>query len=282
MIPLRSSTDLVVGCVQMRSVLDPQENLERAVAYVETAARAGVRLLVFPESASSRSDDPAVRPIAEPLDLGFVPGLAAAAARAGITVVAGVMEPGPAGRPYNTLVALDGGRVLSAYRKLHLYDAAGFRESDTVTPGDGPVATFDVDGFSIGMMTCYDIRFPELSRLLSDRGADVIVVPTSWVRGPMKELHWNTFCRARAIENTVYIAGASQTGGNRIGRTTIVGPDGIAEAAAGTDEGLVLSRVSTARLDRTRETFPMLQQRRFRIDATPRSAGLARVEEAGR
>lgn len=269
---------LLVGCVQMHSVLAPEENLLRCLAHLEDATARGVQLLVFPEATSSRSDDPLVRPIAEPLDVGFVPALAAAAARHDITVVVGVMESGSADRPYNTLVALQGGRTVAVYRKLHLYDAAGTRESDAVMPGDGPLTAFDIDGFRVGMMTCYDIRFPELARLLAGQGADAIVIPTSWMRGPMKELHWLTFCRARAIENTVYIAGACQTGGDRIGRTTIVAPDGIAEASSGIDEGLVVARITAARLDRVRATFPMLDQRRFSIDATPRPAGLTHQE----
>lgn len=268
--------ELVVGCVQMHSVLEPADNLRRCLEHLTTAERLGVRLLVFPESTSSRSDDPLIRPIAEPLDSGFVPALAAAAAEHGITVVVGVMEAGPAERPYNTLVALQGGRVVSVYRKLHLYDAAGTRESDTVMPGDGPLTAFEVAGFRISMMTCYDIRFPELARLLAGLGADLIAIPTSWMRGPMKEMHWLTFCRARAIENTVYIAGSCQTGGDRIGRTTIVAPDGIAEASSGIDEGLIVARVASARLGRVRANFPMLEQTRFDIDAAPRPAGVSR------
>lgn len=263
---------LTVGCVQMRSALDPAENLPRMLAHIAEAARLGVRLLVFPEASTSRSDDPLVPSRSEGLDEGCVPDLAAASAEHDVTVVVGVMETGPQGRPFNTLVALQGGRAVAVYRKLHLYDAAGTRESDSVAPGDGPLITFDVDGFRIGMMTCYDIRFPELARLLADRGADVIAVPTSWVRGPLKEMHWLTFCRARAIENTVYVAGACQTGGDRIGHTMVVAPDGVAEASAGYDEELVIARVTAARLDRVRTAFPMLSQRRFAIDSTPRAA----------
>lgn len=269
---MTGGAQLTVGCVQMHSGLDPVENLPRMLAHIADAGRRGVRLLVFPEASTSRSDDPAVPARSESLDEGSVPALAAASAEHDVTVVVGVMETGPQGRPFNTLVALQAGRVVAVYRKLHLYDAAGTRESDSVTPGDGPLTTFDVDGFRIAMMTCYDIRFPELARLLADRGADLIAVPTSWMRGPLKEMHWLTFCRARAIENTVYIAGACQTGGDRIGHTTVVAPDGVAEASAGIDEELVIARVTADRLDRVRGAFPMLAQRRFSIDSTPRAA----------
>lgn len=265
--------ELIVGCAQMASVLDPMQNLERCVSVAQEASRRGVQLLIFPESASSRSDDPHVPPLGEPLDGGFVADLASAVSDLAMTVIVGVTESGSADLPHNTLVALRGGRIISVYRKMHLYDAAGLRESDAISSGDGPVVTFEVDGFRVGMMTCYDIRFPEIARLLASDGADVLAVPTSWVRGPMKELHWTTFCQARAIENTVYVAGAAQTGGMRIGRSMIVAPDGIAEASAGTDTGLVVSRISRDRLHRVREAFPVLRQRRFSIVGTPHPAG---------
>lgn len=256
---------LLVGCVQMRSELDPRENLRVCLRYLDEAVAAGVELLVFPETASSRVDDPSRAPDAESLDEGFVPGLAEATAGLDLTVIAGVTETGAGDRPFNTLVALRDGERVAEYRKIHLYDACAMAESDTIAPGDGPVVTFSVKGFSVGMMTCYDIRFPELSRLLAERGADVLAVPTSWVRGPLKEEHWTTFCKARALENTVYLAGACQTGGSRVGLTSVVAPDGVIVSRLAQHEGLVTARIRRETLDAAREAFPLLEQRRFAI-----------------
>ena len=125
-------------------------------------------------------------------------------------MVAGVFEPAPGGRVYNTAVAFDAeGRLAAAYRKIHLFDALGQRESDQVAPGDEPVVT-ELGGLRVGILTCYDIRFPELARALVARGADLIVVPAGWAAGLFKEEHWVTLVRARAIENTVWVAAADQ------------------------------------------------------------------------
>jgi predicted amidohydrolase len=263
----------------MQSGLDPADNLTRCIRVAREASGRGVQLLIFPESASSRSDDPEISPRAEDIGEGFVPALVTGLADLDMTVVVGVTEERGESRPYNTLVAVRHGRIIAMYRKLHLYDAAGMRESDVVTPGEGPVATFDVDGFRVGLMTCYDVRFPELSRLLSEQGADILAIPASWVQGPLKEEHWRTLCAARAIENTVYVLGAAQTGGTRIGRSAVIAPDGVAEAAAGYAEELIVARVSARRLSQARARFPMLQQTRFAIDAVPRPAPASVLSE---
>ena len=126
------------------------------------------------------------------------------------TPVAGVFEPAPDGRVYNTAVAYDAaGARVAAYRKIHLYDALGERESAMVAPGSEPVVT-DLAGVRVGIMTCYDVRFPELARALAVHGAELIVIPAAWAAGLFKEEHWVTLVRARAIENTVWVAAAGQ------------------------------------------------------------------------
>lgn len=267
-----AAVDLVVGCVQMQSGLEPGANLSRCLAFAREAESRGVQLLIFPESATSRSDDPATSPRAEGVDGPFVARLREELADSDMTVIIGMTEERADGLPFNTLVAMRSGAVVATYRKLHLYDAAGMRESDSMSPGNGPVEVFEVNGFRVGMMTCYDVRFPELARLLAEQGADVLAVPTSWVSGPLKEDHWRTLCAARAIENALYVVGAAQTGGTRIGRSLVVAPDGVAEATAGYEETLLVGRLSAERLAGVRRRFPMLHQTRFVVDATPRPA----------
>ena len=125
-------------------------------------------------------------------------------------MVASLFEPAPDGRVYNTTVgyAADGS-LAAVYRKIHLFDALGYRESDSVAPGS-QVVIARLGGLSVGFMTCYDIRFPELARALAAGGADLLVLPAAWAAGTFKEEHWVTLIRARAIENTIWVAAAGQ------------------------------------------------------------------------
>src|ERR1017187_6018232 len=118
--------------------------------------------------------------------------------------------PAPDGRVYNTTVGYDSqGSLTAAYRKIHLFDALGYRESQVVAPGGEPLVA-RLGGLTIGFLTCYDVRFPELARTLAARGADLLVIPAAWASGLFKEEHWSTLVRARAIENTVWVAASSQ------------------------------------------------------------------------
>src|SRR5690606_20718246 len=129
---------------------------------------------------------------AEGLDGDFVRTLRSSASAHGVVIVAGLVETAGE-RVRNTLVAVDGDGVIATYRKQHLYDAFGQTESEWIEPGPlGAAETFEVGGLRFGLMTCYDLRFPEVARTLVDAGADVLVVPAEWVRGPLKEHHWTT------------------------------------------------------------------------------------------
>ena len=203
---------VAVAVAQFAPTADAHANLELIDGLVARARARGARLVLFPEY-SSYFVDPSTsrsRSNAEDIDGAFVAGLTALAARHGVHIVAGLLERGADGeRVRNTVVAVDGSGLLAHYRKLHLYDAFGQRESDWVEAG--PVEepqTFEVDGLTFGLMTCYDLRFPEVARLLADAGVDVALVPAEWVRGPLKEHHWRTLLHARAIENTMYVAAA--------------------------------------------------------------------------
>ncbi|MBN7794783.1 carbon-nitrogen hydrolase family protein [Microbacterium esteraromaticum] len=260
---------LRVGAVQLHSPLSPAECAVQCGEWIAAARKAALDLLVLPESASSRTDDPAETPVAEPLDGPFVQSLIAALDGSGLTVIAGITESA-GDRPFNTVVVVDATGIRAVYRKLHLYDAAGMRESDAIRPGEHAPPVIDVGGFGVGVMTCYDIRFPETARALALQGADVLAVPTSWVRGPLKEAHWSTFCAARALESTCFVIGAGQTGGTRIGCSMIVAPDGTTMASAGVEQTLLVTEFDRARVDAARTAFPLLAQRRFELDLVPR------------
>jgi predicted amidohydrolase len=116
---------------------------------------------------------------------------------------------------------------------------------------------------SVGLMTCYDLRFPELARELVRRGAELLVVPSAWVAGPLKVEHWRTLVTARAIENTVYVAAVGQPGPRYTGHSSVVDPAGRAVARVEDGAHLLTATVSTEEVARTRAENPSLSNRRF-------------------
>jgi deaminated glutathione amidase len=249
---------------------DPQVNLDRVGAAAAAAAAAGAQLVVFPEGTQARfSAD--LRAVAEPLDGPFCRGIAAAARSAHVAIVAGLFEPAPDGRVFNTTVGYDSdGELAAVYRKIHLFDALGHRESDAVAPGDN-VCIATLAGLRVGFMTCYDVRFPELARALAVGGAQLIVLPAAWAAGTFKEEHWVTLVRARAIENTVWVAAAGQVpdpaeaptrAPTGIGRSLLVDPMGAVRIDLGLAEEIGVGDVDSAYTERVRATLPSLANRR--------------------
>lgn len=224
-----------VHVVGLRSTADRASNAAAARAAVEAAAAGGANLVVLPEYAAAFDPRGVGREHAEPLDGPFVATLRAAARAGGVAVVAGTAVPEGA-LAANVVVALDAsGALVGTYRKVHLYDAFGHRESDRLVPGDPAQAPLvvDVAGLRLGVLTCYDLRFPEVARRLVDAGAQVVVVPAAWAAGENKAEHWRTLLRARAIENTAYVLGAAQQGPGVTGDCLVVDPDGVVRAATG-------------------------------------------------
>jgi deaminated glutathione amidase len=254
----------------------PQVNLDRVAEATSAAAADGARLAVFPEGTQARfSAD--LRALAEPLDGAFCTALADVARTTGVAMVAGVFEPGPDGRVYNTAVAYDAdGQLAAAYRKIHLFDALGHRESDSVAPGDAVVVA-DLAGLRIGLLTCYDIRFPELARSLAAADVDLLTVPAAWAAGLFKEEHWVTLVRARAIENTIWIAAVGQVpdpaepptrAPTGVGRSMLVDPMGVVHVDLGSGASIRVADVDTQVTASVRASLPSLANRRDDIFPT--------------
>jgi predicted amidohydrolase len=249
---------------------DPSVNLSRVRAALLEAAADEAALAVFPEATMVRFGSD-LRAAAEPLDGPFCSGLAAACAQTGVSLVAGVFEPAPDGRVYNTAVAFSGsGSLVASYRKLHLFDALGQHESDVVAPGSAPVIA-ELAGVPVGLEICYDIRFPELSRALAVGGALLVTVSAAWQTGLFKEEHWVTLLRARAIENTVWIAAAGQVpdpaspptrAPTGVGRSMLIDPLGVVRADLGPAPGVLVAVADIALVDSVRSTLPSLANRR--------------------
>ncbi len=262
---------LDVAVVQFDPYTDKDANLAMLRAHVRDAAERGARVVVAPEYsmfAVKRLDERVVA-AAEPLTGPYVTGLRGLAAEFGVHVVAGVVEA-PGGRPgqvYNTLVAAAPDAEFAAvYRKVHLYDAFGFRESDTVLPGPiAEPALFTADGVVFGLQTCFDLRFPEGCRRVAAAGAQVLLLPAQWIPGPGKVEQWTTLLRARAIENTVYVAAADHAAPRGSGASMIVDPAGMVLAELGEAPGIATARVELGRLDAVRAANPSLTLRRFTV-----------------
>lgn len=249
-----------VAVVQEASGLDPEENRSRLAELTPE----GVDLVVFPEAWARDFGDAGsdVSGAAEPLDGPFVRAVEEVAAARGTTVVAGMFETsGDPARPFNTLVVRGGADA--EYRKVHLYDSFGYRESDRLTAGPVEPRLVEVGGLVVGLMTCYDLRFPELARLLVAEGAEVLVVPAAWVVGPRKVDHWRTLVRARAVENTVFVVAAGQPGPRYTGHSMVVDPLGDVLAEAGEGPGTIRAALDPEVLADARRTNPSLANRRL-------------------
>ncbi|HET6742618.1 MAG TPA: carbon-nitrogen hydrolase family protein [Kribbella sp.] len=261
-----------IAVVQTASSYDKAANREAVTRLVAEAAEGRPDVVVLPEAMMSdfAVAGESVAEAAESLDGEFVATLRKAAVEHGVAIVAGMFELShDQDRPYNTLLAVGAdGVLLGAYRKIHLYDAFGYRESDQLTAGDVAPVAIQVGEHTLGLMTCYDLRFPELSRALVDAGADVLVVPAAWVRGALKEHHWSTLLTARAVENTCYVAAAAQNGKKYCGLSQVLDPQGVALASVGETDGHALAEISAERLADVRKRNPSLQNRRYSV--TPR------------
>lgn len=258
-----------VAVCQFAPTASREANLERIAELTADAVARGARLVVFPEYSSYFVDpmDASLAENAEDLDGPFVSTLSALAAEHAVVIVAGLVErASDAGHVRNAVVAVRGDRVLAVYRKQHLYDAFGQTESDWIEAGEtGGAAIFEVAGIRFGLMTCYDLRFPEVGRTLADAEADAIVVPAEWVRGPLKEHHWTTLLAARAIENTAYVVAADHPAPIGVGHSQIVDPQGVVLAGVGTAEGIAIGVVERATVEHVRAANPALRLRRYRV-----------------
>ncbi|MEH7252551.1 carbon-nitrogen hydrolase family protein [Neobacillus niacini] len=257
-----------VAIAQLSTSVDKASNLEKALQYIAKAKKAGADFVILPEFymvlATTKSG---VLPVdaAEPLDGPFVSALKEAARKHEIYVVCGTYESKTDDdcRAYNTTVFINrAGELVHSYRKTHLYDAFSYKESDTIIPGENPYKVVETEFGKIGLMVCYELRFPEIARQFALQEGDVLIVPAGWMAGPMKEDHWQTLIRARAIENTMFICGANLVGVEFTGRSMIVDPMGVVIASGGEEEGIIITDIDLERIQRVRQKLPSVRNRK--------------------
>lgn len=265
---------MLIGMAQFAVTERKEDNLAQLVQFVRDAGKRSIRLVVAPEASMFRSQDDSLAKVdnAERLDGPFVSELVSETAKAGTAVAFGMFIPSDVdGKVFNALVIVDRGEVKTAYLKLHLYDAFTGRESDRITAGNELPPVVEFDGVKVGFATCYDLRFPELFRKLVDKGATVLSVSAAWVRGPLKEEHWATLLRSRAIENTAYMVASGEAGDRSIGRSVAYDPLGAQMLdLAESERALGVVEIETGRIDEVRRVLPALKHRRLDVGSTPR------------
>jgi deaminated glutathione amidase len=257
-----------VAVAQFAPGSDVAANLAEATALIAEAGERGAALVVLPEYASffEHRMGPRFAEHAQDLDGPFIEGVRAAAERAALVAVVGLVERAEGDRFRNTAVAVSGDGVVATYRKTHLYDAFGADESTWVEAGAlEPPQTFLVGDLRAGLQTCYDLRFPEVTRVLADADVDLVLVPADWVPGPGKVHHWRTLLTARAIENTAFVAAAGQIPPEGVGTSLILDPAGATLAELGEQRGLALADLDPARLREVRAANPALRLRRYTV-----------------
>jgi predicted amidohydrolase len=281
---------LRVALAQILSGSDPQENLELVATQVAEAAAQDAQLVIFPEATMRRFGLPLAE-IAEPVDGPWAQQLGKIAEHHQLVIIAGMFTPSGDGRVKNTLRAV-GPDVDAHYDKIHLFDAFGFRESDTVAPGTEPVM-ITVGEIKVGLTTCYDVRFPGLYLKLAELGAEVICVPASWGAGAGKVEQWQLLTRARALDSTAYVVAAGQadpaaagfgsraavlrrserseqfnpvldsTAPTGVGHSAVISPRGEVLRSLGAETGLLVADLDLDEVTKTRATIPVLANRRF-------------------
>lgn len=243
-----------------------QDNAGQIIQMMAEASANHTDLLVLPEAILARNPGDPEWGIktAQQINGPFVSRLLAASRHSALTTVLTILTPAPANKVYNTLLAIRNGQPVAQYHKLHLYDAFGNTESARVTAGTVVPALIDVAGMQVGLMTCYDLRFPEMALALALAGAQVIALPAAWVRGEYKMMHWQTLLAARALDTTCYLLAAGECGSKNCGFSQIVSPLGQTLAGMQSESGIVYAHLDTASLNAVREQLPVLANRRFR------------------
>jgi omega-amidase len=264
-----------VAICQMLVVDDKNANIEKAVHLIGKSALAGADLVVLPEMFNCPYENDKFPIYAENRgDSETLKAVSAAARQHDVYLVAGSIPEQDQDKIYNTSFIINPqGKMIGYYRKLHLFDVdvpdeITFKESDTINAGD-KLTVLDTDQAKIGVTICYDIRFPELSRLMALEGVELMVLPGAFnmTTGPA---HWKTLIKCRAIDNQFFLAAASPARDTSAyyvayGHSIIVDPWGEVLAEAGIDEEIIYADIQLGRIKDVRGQIPVLDNRRLDI-----------------
>lgn len=252
-----------VVCAQLKATKDKEKNLTKALDAIKEASNQGGNLILFPEMFmcyTPENDGPTPKEVAESLDGEFVSALSKAAAEYKIYVVCGIYEQiDNSELVYNTIVTLNNkGELVSNYRKTHLCDSWNVNESKLVKAGTEKFEVLQTEFGKIGIIICYELRFPEISRFLTLQDIDILLIPAAWYSGGYREEHWGSLTKARAIENTIYVCATNQSNDPFCGRSAIIDPMGVNLSNAGLGEELISASIDLKRLEEVRKNNPCL------------------------
>ena len=246
-----------VASYQFSSSEDVLKNLQICQKAINLAVKNQAKLLVLPEAASF-SKNP------QDNDL-FREKILEESINKELLIIVGYFEKADEERVFNVLLAIKNGEIMAKYQKLHLYDAFYEQESLKIKAGDKEPPIIDYLGFKIGLITCYDLRFPEIAINLAQRGANLIAIPASWFSGKNKIMHWQTLLKARAIENGVFIVASDNCAVNRCGHSQILNPLGEVMAKAYKKEKIIMANLDLNYLKEIRKILPLLEQKKFQV-----------------
>lgn len=257
--------------VQMKSSVNKEQNLAYSLNLINEAVKNKAQLICFPEFQMAYSP-PEQKPeelhkIAEKIDGNFISTLSSSAKRNKINVIATLYEFIDTNKQnhkvFDTAVIINElGKLESVYRKVHLYDALGFKESKKLIAGSIIERPTRTSVGNIGLLICYDMRFPEISRILTVNGARILISPSAWVAGFMKQEHWEIMLKARAIENGVYVIAPNQLGNIYCGHSMVIDPFGTTLVDMGNREGMEIMDIDNSRINTIRRRLPLLKNRR--------------------
>ena len=260
-----------IAIVQFKASTDKDKNLKKILDYIQKASKRGAELCTFPEFmmfyTTSKQSPAELASKSESINGSFVKTIANTAKENSIQVVGTFYEKSKKkDRVYDTSFLISKtGKILSKYRKIHLYDALGFKESKKMAPGSKIESPIKTSIGKLGMLICYDLRFPEISRALVTAGSEILVAPSAWVKGKMKEEHWITINKTRAIENGCYIIAPDQVGNIYCGRSIAVDPYGKILLDMKKRQGIGIVNISLDKVHQTRKALPLLKNRRPEI-----------------
>ena len=260
-----------IAIIQFKASTDKNKNLSKIIKFIEQSANKGAELCAFPEFMmfyTNSSQTPSqLASLAEKINGKFVSDIQSTAQKNHIQVVGTFYEKSKKkNRVYDSSFLINKtGKIVSTYRKIHLYDALGFKESKKMTPGSKISLPTGTSVGKIGMLICYDLRFPEMSRILASSGSEILVAPSAWVKGEMKEEHWITINKTRAIENGCYVIAPDQVGNIYCGRSLVVDPLGKILLDMKKRQGIGYVNISIDKVKQTRKELPLLKNRRIKI-----------------
>ena len=260
--------------VQFKASTNKETNLKKILNYISKAAQNKATLVAFPEFMMFYTDSSQtpkqLASLAETISGNFVTTIANTAKENHIQVIGSFYEKSTKkNRVYDTSFVIDkSGKVISTYRKIHLYDALGFRESDKMIAGSKITKPVKTSVGKVGLMICYDLRFPEMSRSLAVAGSEVLVAPSAWVKGDMKEEHWLTINKTRAIENGCYVIAPDQVGNIYCGRSIVVDPYGKILLDMKKRQGIGYVNIDLKKIKQVRKVLPLLKNRRTDVYPT--------------